>query len=191
MAVPHPASTMTRGLEFHDTRGARAVAGGSRSATPPRDRSCGSRDRKHGASGAGRARTARRMDRGTGSCRPSQNLRQSFDQGDRSARRSCTADNVMRRRAVPSGTVGGRMAVTQIPRSHSASLAASARPRCRARLAGWESAKRSARCPPPAPGCESARCWRYSRSRRQALLIYQAQRHAGRTTRPRAGNAVV
>jgi len=38
----------------------------------------------------------------------------------------CDADNEMRRRASPLGTVGGRIAGTQMPRSRSASLVASA-----------------------------------------------------------------
>ena len=45
---------------------------------------------------------------------------------DRRRRRVCAAENVTRRRDVPAGTVGGRIAGTQRPRASSASLAASA-----------------------------------------------------------------
>ena len=51
----------------------------------------------------------------------------------------CEAENVMRKRAEPCGTVGGRMAGTQMPRFHNASLTRSASAFARARAAGSRS----------------------------------------------------
>ena len=101
----------------------------------------------------------------------------------------CAADSVTRSRALPAGTVGGRMATTQKPALSSARAARRAPRRARRTSSGWmgvsESGERHAARRRARRG--SARCGASSASRRQASRL--RERAAPRAWPPRPAAA--